>query len=423
MGIVTMSEKERRRLEVLSKVRDGDLSLAKAAELMGMSIRQGKRVYKRYREEGDAGLAHRLRGRPSNRAPEPTAKARILTLYEGRYPDFGPTLAAEYLGIEYGEVVAVETLRGWLIEAKLWRPRRRRWQTRRQWRPRKEHPGELVQMDGSHHDWFEGRRDKAVLMVMVDDATNKVLARFYEAETTVAAMKTFRRYAEVYGLPRALYVDRDSIYRTTRSASVDEQLSGEPPLTQFGMAMRDLGVEVKMAASPQAKGRVERENGVLQDRLVKAMRLRGISTLAAANDYLDTEFLPQLNERFGLPPKYRTDLHRPVDQSVDLRRVLGFRETRTVRSDWTIQWRRRWFQLPRDNGVRRGSTVEVFEQLDGAVQIRFRDRDLAAQELYERPAPRRVGHGKPTLGRKPWIPPADHPWKQSYKARFSGAAG
>lgn len=420
MGTVRMSEKERRRLEVLSRVRDGDLTLVKGAELMGVSYRQAKRVFALYQTHGDEALTHGLRGKASNHATEPTRKARILSLCEGRYADFGPTLAAEYLEAEYGEVVAVETLRRWFIEAKLWKPRRRRWTTQRQWRPRKEYRGELVQMDGSHHDWFEGRRDWAVLMVMIDDATNTVFARFYEAETTGAAMRTFRRYVQLYGLPRALYVDRDSIYRTTRRASVDEQLAGEPPQTQFGTAMRQLGVEIKLAASPQAKGRVERENGVLQDRLVKALRLRGLSTLAAANDFLDADFLPKLNDRFAVPPRRSCDLHRPLDPRVDLRRVLGFRETRTVRNDRTIQWRHRWFQLDKTSGVRPGRTVEVFEDLEGGVHVRFRDRDIPAQELLERPAPRPRVVKTPPGQRKPWKPAADHPWKQSYKARYSG---
>lgn len=248
MEILRMSRKERHRLELLGRVKRGDLKLSKAAELLGVSYRQAKRVYGRYQELGDKGLVHRLRGRPSNRRSASDRRDRVLSLFREKYSDFGPTLAAEYLASEDGQKVAVTTLRRWLFQAGLWTARRRRSEHRR-WRARKECFGEMVQMDGSHHDWFEGRREWGVLMVMIDDATNRTYARFFEEETTVAAMTTFRRYVEGHGLPRSLYVDRDSIYEPTREATIDEELAETGPLTQFGRAMADLQVKLICAHS------------------------------------------------------------------------------------------------------------------------------------------------------------------------------
>jgi transposase len=233
METVSMSQRERHRLEAFSRVRRGEITLAKASELLGLSYRQAKRCFGRYRKEGDRGLVHRLRGRSSNRHADVRQKRRILAVYEKKYADYGPTLATECLKEEDGLEVAVETLRQWLLSAGLWRKQRRH-RPYRQRRTRKEHFGELVQMDGSHHDWFEGRRGKAVLMVLIDDATSEVFAWFSEGETTIAAMEAFSGYVEHYGLPRALYVDRDSIYRCDREGTMTENLAGKEPTTQFG---------------------------------------------------------------------------------------------------------------------------------------------------------------------------------------------
>ena len=262
----------------------------KASELLELSYRQAKRCFARYQSEGDKGLVHRLRGQPSNRQADAKQKRRVLSLVEKKYADYGPTLAAECLSEEDGVTVAVETLRQWRLAAGLWRKQRRR-KPYRQRRVRKAYFGEMVQMDGSHHDWFEGRRGWAVLMVLIDDATSEVFAWFSEGETTIAAMEAFQGYVQRYGLPRALYVDRDSIYRCERESTIAENLAGKEPATQFGRAMEELDVKVIMAHSPQAKGRVERVNGTLQDRLVKALRREKISDLAAANQFLQEKFL------------------------------------------------------------------------------------------------------------------------------------
>lgn len=414
METLRMSVRERKRLGMMGRVKRGELRLSKAAELLEVSYRQAKRIWKRYQERGDAGLVHGLRGRASNRRVDGLRRDRVVELCREKYGDFGPTLAAEYLAREDGETVGVTTLRRWLKAAGLWRSRRKR-SAHRRWRARKEHWGEMVQIDGSHHNWFEGRREWAVLMVMIDDATNRTYARFFEEETTAAAMETFRHYVEQYGFPQAIYVDRDSIYETTRDATTDEELRETGPLTQFGRAMEELDVKLILAYSPQAKGRVERRHAVFQDRLVKALRLLGISDLAAANRYLEETFLPELNERFTVAAKQPADLHRRVPRSVNLDRVLSFQEQRVVQNDWTVTWRSRWFQLTAENQklalVRQ--KITICEQLDGTLLLLFRGRPLAWKELPERPRrpARQAVHRPIGMGRVGLKPAATHPWR------------
>ncbi len=384
MEILKMSRKERNRLAVMGQVKHSKLSLREAAEVMVLSYRQAKRVWRRYKKKGDAGLVHGLRGRPSGRRRDTALRAKMLARYRSRYADFGPTLAAEYLEREDGLKVDHDTLRRWLVEEGLWQARRRRQQHRR-WRERKARLGQMVQLDGSHHDWFEGRRAKAVLMVMVDDATNKTGAQFFEEETTRASFETFDGWVEDHGVPCSVYVDRDSIYRCERAATVAEQVAGQEPQTQFGRAMNLLGVELILANSPQAKGRVERRNGLLQDRLVKALRLRGISDLDGANTYLEKEFLRELNGQFTVAPASPADVHRPA--SGNLREVLSWEEDRVVQRDWTAAWQNAWYQIDRRHqGMSlAGKTVVVRRLLDGREQLVYRGHKLAWRKLPERP--------------------------------------
>jgi len=396
-------------LGVMKQIKAKLLSLVTAAELLGLSYRQTKRVWRRYRDRGDAGLVHLGRGRSSNRGKQGKARERILARYQERYPDFGPTLAAEHLSRE-GLKVDHETLRRWLLAKGWWTLQRRR-QKHRQWRERKACFGELVQMDGSHHDWFEGRRARAVLMVMIDDATNRSYARFSEEETTRAAYDTFEGYARRHKLPLGLYVDRDSIYRTEREPSVAEQLAGDKPLTQFGRAMERLGVKIELAHSPQAKGRVERRNGLLQDRLVKELRLAGISDLPGANRFLEEEFLPEINRRFWVKPAQEADAHQPVPR--DLAEVLSWEEERVVQRDWTVAWDGRWFQI--DSGHEAlclvGRSVVVRELRDGVVQLLRGNQKLKYRQLDRRPV--RVPRQKPPPAVPTQTKPeASHPWRQ-----------
>jgi transposase len=415
-----MSTRERQRLVCLAKVQEGSLPLWAAAAEMEVSYRQAKRLWQRYRREGDAGLVHGLRGRPSNHQGRQAERKRVLALYRQKYRDFGPTLAAEQLQKRDGLAIDHETLRRWLLTAGLWQRRRKR-KAYRRWRERREHLGEMVQMDGSEHDWFEGRGPRCVLMVMIDDATNRTYARFVTAETTAAAMTVFGEYVKRYGLPQSLYVDRDSIYRTTRAATADEALAGTEACTQFGRAMQELGVELICARSPQAKGRVERRNSVFQDRLVKELRLQGICDLEAANAYLHQHFLPELNTRFTVAARAPEDWHRPLPKAVRLEEVLSFQEARVVQNDWTVRWRNRWLQITakaRSLGLA-GQKVLVRERLDGSVQLIYGGHELAWQELPSRPKaePPPPSPKQEPRNRKPWKPSADHPWRRSWKRK------
>jgi transposase len=412
MGKLRLSGKECRRLEVLSKVKRGDIRLTKAAELLGVCYRQVLRIWQRYESEGSAGLKHGLRDRVSNRRLAESRRERVLELYQAKYGDFGPTLAVEYLRKHDGEDLSEETLRRWLMAAGLWQARRQG-ARHRKWRERRAHWGEMVQMDGSEHDWFEGRRDRASLMVLIDDATNWTYARFFESETTAAAMSVFAEYVGLYGLPRALYVDRDSIYETTRDSTVEEALKDVGPLTQFGRAMRELEVELILARSPQAKGRVERRHGVFQDRFVKALRLKKIDTLEGANDYLASEFLEELNERFSVAARSSANLHRPLARGVKLEHVLSYQEERVVQNDWTLSWCNRIFQL--DERHQKLSLARkkilVSELLDGTIRLTSRGENLRWIELPERPAPAKREPSGRSEKKAPYKPAAIHPWR------------
>ena len=410
METLTMSRKERDRMTIMVGIQHGELTLRAAAQVLGLSYRQTRRVWRRYQGQGDAGLVHRARGRPSPRRTSPALRARILARYRERYGDFGPTLAAEYLREEDGLEVDHETLRRWLL-AEGMRTLQRRRQRHRQWRERKPCFGEMVQLDGSHHDWFEGRREPCVLMVGVDDATNRLRARFFEAETTHASYDTFEDWTRRHRLPRSVYVDRDSIYRCEGEPSVADQLAGREPQTQFGRAMDQLGVKLILARSPQAKGRVERMNGVLQDRLVKALRLEGICDLASANRYLDRVFLPALNRRLAREPAQAADVHQAVPANLD--EILSWEEERVVQRDWTVTWQGRWFQIQRAeearNLVRRPITVRRLR--NGGIQLLTGGQKLRWRELPDRPP--RVHAAARRVGRTHRVKPAtQHPWRR-----------
>ena len=411
METLTMSKVERRRLEVLSQVRLKKLTLQKGSELLGIGYRQMKRLWSRYQAEGDAGLVHRLRGRKSNRRGDVRLRKRVLARYVKQYGDYGPTLAAECLA-EEGLVVPVQTLRRWLAAEGLWSRQRQRKQHRRR-RARKEHFGELVQMDGSHHDWFEGRRGWAVLMVMIDDATGRVTARFYENESWASSSDLFQRYATRHGLPRGLYVDQHSIYRPDGEPTDAELLDNCPPETQFGRAMRELDVELILARSPQAKGRVERMNGTLQDRLVKAMRRAKISDLDAANRFLDDTFLAEFNARFAVPAVEAEDWHRPLAVGMDLSRIVSIQESRVVGKDWTLRWRNRVMQLPLETSefIQSGQRVTVCEPLDGVLRVFAGEREVRWSPILNPALPKSARRSGPTGSSQGQKPAANHPWR------------
>ena len=393
--LLTMSMKELDRLRVIQMVLAGKLTWHEAAEQLKLSERQIGNVVARVRSDGARGLVHRLRGRPSNRRLPPGRLRRAVALVKRKYPDFGPTFATEKLRERHGLALSVPTLRRALIQAGLWRPRRQK-ARHRAWRPRRACVGMLIQVDGSEHDWFEGRGPRCVLLLYIDDATSRLLyGEFVTAEDTLTLMRTTTVYLKRYGRPLSFYVDQDSIYKINREASLEEQLRDVQPLTQFTRAMTELGIEVLTASSPQAKGRVERSFKTHQDRLVKELRLRGIATRAAANAFLWAHYLPAHNARYAQEPANSTDAHRPLLRTHDLARILCVRIERTLRADWTLRCRNQWFQLlPKQPVVLRPKDKLMVEfRLDGSTQLRAKGHRLAYTPLAQAPA-RRGGDGQ-----------------------------
>lgn len=427
-----MSLKERDRLAFFRQVKEHRMTLLEASARLGISYRQAKRLWRRFRDHGDVGLVHGLRGRPSNNQTKKSEERRksVLELYQGRYAGVGPTLAAERMAIEDGVTVNHETLRGWLSAAGLWHACR---QPRRRYRRRERRArfGELVQLDGSDHAWFGPDRPRCVLMVMIDDATSVLYARFFEAETTYASMTVFKGWVERYGLPCALYPDCHAIYRRNdKQADEIEHRTGNRPLTRFGEAMVDLGVNLICAHSPQAKGRVERANGTLQDRLVHLMRLAGITDIEPGNAYLEQTFLAAHNAKFMVPAADEANAHVSLPSAATLEAALcPERDRRVVDKTGCVNWRGRCFELlGADAAPRRRREVLVRERLDGQVELVGLDGGRVLQSR-ERPASRpaeasdrrslteRVAAHAP-----PSKPAATHPWRSPIAVGGSATA-
>lgn len=407
--VIRMSEKERRRLVEVVKVAGGEESIRDAAVKLGLSYRQMKRSVGRYRAGGDRSLCHKSRGRPSNRRIEAGIKGKMLEIYEEQFLGWGPTLAAEKLS-DMGYNVDHETLRRWLCAQGLWKRARKRKPCRRR-RERKAHFGELVQIDGSPHDWF-GTGEKACLMDMADDATGMGLWRFFPSESSEAAMVVAMAWVKRYGAPCALYSDRHTIYHTKREATLLELERGERPLTAFGKACAKLGIEIIPASSPQAKGRVERRNGVLQDRLAKELQWRGIRTIEAANAFLDGGYIDAFNARFAKEPESPVDYHRALPKGTDLDGVFAIEEERAVGNDWTVRYQNQFLQItgPGRNVPPAKSTVTVQERLNGDLRVYYRGEPVSFEPIGHRPIPPKPE--KPShKARKRWIPPPDHPWR------------
>jgi hypothetical protein len=410
-GYLLMSRKERERLPVLARVAQGEMRLHQAADVLRISYRQIRRLWARYQALGDAGLVHRHRGKPSQRQADPALRQRALDCYRAQYPDFGPTLAAEKMAERDALVVHPETLRLWLIAAGLWQTRKKR-AAHRSWRQRRAHFGELVQMDGSHHCWFEGRAEGACLMSLVDDATGTTRALMAEQETTEAAMQILEAWVREYGVPQALYVDRKNVYVTGREPTAAEQLAAQPPLTQFGRACHKLGIRLVEAHSPQAKGRVERKHGLFQDRLVKEMRLRGISTRDAACALLPA-FCAQMNDKYAVTPCEPEDWHRPLDPALELRAVFCREEQRTVAADWTLRYQKRLLQIVRQHDLPpTGRKVIVQEWQDESLHLCWQGRELVWVERTTPPLvtqPATPDRAKPIRAVQP---APEHPWRR-----------
>jgi len=416
---ITLSRKEVDRLKVIQAVQQRRLKQEDAARQLGVSVRQIKRLLRRYREAGAAGLASRHRGKRPNNAIAQVTRDAILAQVRTHYADFGPTLASETLLERDGYRVSPETLRQWMIAEQLWQPRQRRQARIHQRRPRRPCRGELVQIDGSPHDWFEGRGPHCSLIVFIDDATSALLAlRFAPAETTRAYMDTLLDYLPLHGRPVALYSDKHSIFRHNHPDHDGE-------LTQFSRALKTLDIAIIHANTPQAKGRVERANSTLQDRLVKEMRLEGISDIHTANAWLPT-FIERYNARFAIAPHNPVDSHRPVLHTPEeINLILSHHHTRTLSKNLTFQFCNREYQIQHTGkGYRlRGAKVTVCEAATGAVTVLHNGHTLAYRLLAqgEPPAPlndeksvhHSVEQAKTAQQQRPaYKPPADHPWKR-----------
>ena len=406
---VAMSVKELRRVHVIRQVIEKRLTQKEAARVLGLTDRQIRRLRRRVEQEGDQGLVPRGRGKPSNRRIAEPVKAKMLRLYETHYEDFGPTLAAEKLAERHRLTVSAETLRGWLRERGVTHFQRRK-RPHRAWRARKAHVGELVQLDGAHHDWLEKRGPRCVLMAYIDDASSRGFARFYDHEGTIPAMDSFQRYVRRYGVPLALYTDKHTTYQSPATPTGEEQLAGVAPASQFGRALKELGVELLAAHSPQAKGRVERLFKTFQDRLIKELRLAGIATMEDANRFLEG-YLPLHNRRFAVPPAQQADLHRPTPRIRDLARCLCIKTPRCLRKDFTIGYEGQLYQI---HDSVRATHVHVEEHIDGVLRSTHHGRALGFHVIAARPVP--VGRVK-TRPRspRPVTPSPTHPWRTQWR--------
>lgn len=407
-----MSAKDLSRAEVLARVKGNEMMVVEASEVLGLSYRQTKRLWARYRKGGAKALVHGSVGRRSGRAKPDAERRRALELvkvhYGGRVGErFGPTLAAEHLAADHGVEVSAETLRRWMLADGQWSRARRRKPHRRR-RERKAHFGELVQLDGSFHDWLEGRGPRGCLMNMVDDATGTVLAQMGEQETIWAAAKILRAWIDLYGVPKALYTDWKNVY--VRRPTPTEELAGVAPRTHFGCMCAKLGIEIIAASSPQAKGRVERKNGVHQDRLVKKMRLLKIATHEQANAFLAGKYCPEENERFALQASSPTDYHRQWPRTLKPEAVFCLEHERTLSQDWVVPYGPRLLQIK--CGQRRPparARITVRELEDGSIEVWYRGHRLEYEVIPQRPTRAKPATG-PALVRK-HKPAPTHPWR------------
>jgi transposase len=412
--LIAMSQKERDRLQVLHEAKQRQITQKEAGEQIGVSERWVRKLLARMRKQGDRAVVHRLRGRRSNRKIAEAERERAVKLVKEEYGDFGPTLASEYLRERHGLKASRETLRGWMMGAQLWKPRRARVERIHQWRPRRSQIGELVQWDTSEHDWLEGRAEKLYLVLMIDDASSRALARFVRHDSTEENLRTLRAYLQRWGRPAAVYTDRAGLFKINRPQRIDEQLRAELPKTQIGRALEELGIEWIAAHSPQAKGRVERFFGTAQDRLVKGLRKAGACTLEEAQRYLERVYLPLWNRRFTVPPANPTDAHRPLGPQHDLAAILSHVESRVVADDYTFRFQAVRYQIakPQVRPGLRGARIRVEKRLDGKMTIRFRERYLAVSRCD--PAERQ-SNPKPRLRQpKPTAQPRQHSWMKDF---------
>jgi len=415
--ILMIRQDELKRYQLINKVFDKSINQQEAAEFLGISDRQVRRIVRRVRVEGEYGVIHLLRGRRGCRRIPDNVRTRILELYQERYNDFGPTLASEKL-LELDHLrVSDETLRLWLVKDGLWRVDRRRNRKKRTWRARKDKFGQMVQMDGSHHDWLEGRGPKLVLMGYIDDATGKIYGRFFDYEGTLPAMGGLKGYIQRNGIPDQVYLDKHSTYRNNRKYNYTNwPFRDEDELTQFERACRQLGIEVIHAHSPQAKGRVERLFKTLQDRLVKEMRLMGVKTCTEANAFIE-KYIDKFNARFAVQACKKGNAHRLPDKRIKIDDILSIQTEHVLRNDRTVIHDRKLYQVTNKTRAQR---VVVFEYLNGRMAIKYGQESLDFSVIEERPQPKpKIQEVKKFKNRLRYIPPRNSPWRVGFRLKGS----
>jgi len=388
-----MTQRDRDRLIALKKAKKGLITQRQAAEEIGQTERHIRRLLVKLKREGDQAIIHGRRGRRSNRKLEEKSQARaVAILGQEKYRGFGPTLASEYLSKHHQITVSRETVRAWMIEARLWQARKQKLEKVHPWRQRRSRCGELVQWDTSEHQWLEERGPKLYLISMIDDATSRLHARFVLHDSTAENMRLLWSYLERHGRPVSFYTDKASLFQTAPKIARDvKQLPRDEraplPPTQIGRALSEMGIVWIAAHSPQAKGRVERSFQTAQDRLVKGLRVAGAKTLAEANAYLETEFIPWWNQTLAVVPASAADAHRPLAKDHSLPASLSYVESREVDAGYTIQFDNRIYRIARaDIGAGlRGAQVRIEVRLDGSMAVRFRDRYVDVSECSVRP--------------------------------------
>lgn len=425
--VLEMSQREVNRHHVIRNVLDGRATQGEAAKVLRVSPRQVRRLCASVRQKGARGVIHGLRGRPSNHQLDQDLLERALcAVHDPLWEGFGPTFARDQLKELHGLVISDWTVRQLMTQVGLWEPGKQA-PRHRAWRERRTCVGMLVQLDGSDHDWFEGRGPRCVLLIYIDDATSKILyGEFVNVEDTLTLMRSTWKYLERHGRPNAYYVDKDSIYKINRPAKYESIELSEQPMTQFTRAMKELGIEVIAADSPQAKGRVERGFDTHQDRLVKELRLRGISAMREANLYLWQHYIPGHNKRYAVDPADSANAHRPLLATHRLEQILSLRTERTLMNDFTLRYENKFFQVLEHQSVRvkPGDKVEVEERLDGSKHLRFEGAYLNFKPIEARPYrpllaaqpsrdkvyddPRTKGVGSK--------PAKDHPWRRLFSS-------
>jgi transposase len=410
-----MSAKEVNRLEIMQRLNEKRMKQKMAAELLGISERQVKRLVRRYRQQGARGLVSQRRGKPSNHQLAEETRRKVLDLLKGKYKGFGPTLACEKLVEVEGLNISDESVRQMMMAEGLWKAKPARKLEVHQMRERRASDGELEQMDGTDHDWFEGRSERCTLLVMIDDATGKLGAlSFVPEESFFGYCSLLRQYLAAHGRPAGLYTDKHGIFRVNiPNAGLGDNL------TQFGRAMQSLEIPILCANTPQAKGRVERANQTLQDRLVKEMRLRGINDMEQGNAYLP-EFMADFNRRFAVQPRSSLDAHRPILAHQNLDQILVWQETRLITKNLTLQFKKVVYQIQTDRPTYalHHAQVTVCEDDQGNVAILYKGDELAYTIFQKQERQSEVVTAKQVQHpHKPYHPAPDHPWRIPLSAK------